>query len=271
LEIQDRPQAPGLEQGLEPGLPGLLLLLSRRGRVVGEGAPQLHEDGNLPVHHVLRKGNVDRAFDTADFIIEREYRTPSQEHACLEPEVALAIPDENGGITIEAPSQNVFFDRFHICRTLALPRSKVRVIQSPTGAAFGSREDIYAQIHAALGALLTQRPVRIVWSREETQIATTKRHPAVMKYKAALAEDGRILGMKIDVLADSAVYLLPVAAVLALVGIRLNSMEKRRRVGTKKKGRPAAAFLLPPEKTSKFVKVSVVPCRFAAVFQNLQA
>jgi hypothetical protein len=94
---------------------------------------------------------------------------------------------------------------------------------------------------------------------------------AVMKYKAALAEDGRILGMKIDVLADSAVYLLPVAAVLALVGIRLNSMEKRRRVGTKKKGRPAAAFLLPPEKTSKFVKVSVVPCRFAAVFQNLQA
>ncbi len=171
-----------------------------------EDSPHLHEGGNLLLHQKLRKGDVAAAMTSAHLVLERSYRTNSVEHMCLEPEAALAMPDGDGGVVVKAPSQNVFFDRAHICRTLGLHRKRVRVIQQPTGAAFGSREDIYAQIHAALGALHTGRPTRIVWTREETQLATTKRHPTQMHYKAALSQEGRLLALQVSVLADTGAY-----------------------------------------------------------------
>ncbi len=173
------------------------------------GAPQVHpgrDDGNLLCHLKLERGDAEAALAGAARVVERTYSTTWQEHACLEPEAALAEPDGEGGLVVRCPSQNVFFDRLHICRALDLPRDKVRVIQQPTGAAFGGREDIYAQIHAALAALRTGRPVRLVWSREESQVATTKRHPTTLRYRAGLDPDGRIRGMVVDVLADTGAY-----------------------------------------------------------------
>ncbi len=173
---------------------------------LAENAPAIHPGGNLAVHHRLSRGDVAGAMARADLVVERTYRTPAQEHVCLEPEVAVAFPDGEGGVTLRAPSQNVFFDRHHVARALGISKNRVRMIQTPTGAAFGGREDIYAHTHAALGAVLTGRPVRIVWTREESQIATTKRHPAVMHYKAGLSSNGRILAMEIRVLADTGAY-----------------------------------------------------------------
>jgi len=175
-------------------------------QALAEGAVQLHEGGNLLVDQKLRKGDVARALQEAELVLERRYTTGAQEHLYLEPEVALATPDDDGGLTLRAPSQNVFFDRAHLVRTLGLPRKKLRVIQQPTGAAFGGREDIYGQIHAALGALLTGRPVRIVWSRQETQVASTKRHPGTMVFRAGMDRAGRIIGLEIDVLFDTGAY-----------------------------------------------------------------
>ena len=175
-------------------------------QALSDDAPRVHGDGNLLEHQTLRKGDVDKALSAALRLVHRTYTTPSQEHLCLEPEVALAVPDADGGLTVKAPSQNVFFDRHHICRTLGLHRRKVRVVQQPTGAAFGSREDIYAQIHVSLGALLTGRPVRMVWTREETQVVTTKRHPAIVDITAGLDEEGRITALEIDMLADTGAY-----------------------------------------------------------------
>ncbi len=175
-------------------------------RALEPDAPQLHPDGNLCVDQLLRRGDLDAGFAAADVVLERVYTTGAQEHLYLEPEAALAIPDREGDITLRAPSQNVFFDRHHICRTTGLSRHQVRVIQQHTGAAFGGREDIYAQIHAVLGAMLTGRPVRIVWSREETQIASTKRHPGTMVVRGGVKRDGTIVALDFDVLFDTGAY-----------------------------------------------------------------
>ncbi len=169
-------------------------------------APQLHPEGNLCVDQRLRRGELETGLADADVVLERSYTTGAQEHLYLEPEAALAIPDDDGGVTLRAPSQNVFFDRHHICRTVGLDRRKVRVIQQHTGAAFGGREDIYGQIHAVLGAVLTGRPVRIVWSREETQVASTKRHPGTMVLRGGVMRDGTIVALDIDVLFDTGAY-----------------------------------------------------------------
>jgi len=169
-------------------------------------APQLHPDGNLCVDQRLRKGDLEAGLAQADVVLERRYTTGAQEHLYLEPEAALAVPDEDGGFTLRAPSQNVFFDRHHICRTTGLDRKKVRVIQQHTGAAFGGREDIYGQIHAVLGAMLTGRPVRIVWSREETQVCSTKRHPGTMVVRGGVKRDGTITALSIDTLFDTGAY-----------------------------------------------------------------
>ncbi|MBN1335917.1 MAG: molybdopterin-dependent oxidoreductase [Deltaproteobacteria bacterium] len=186
------------------------------------GAPVLHPGGNLLVHLALRKGDAPAETGASPIVIERTYRTPAQAHVCLEPEIALAWPRTKGGtteITVLAPSQNVFFDRYRIARVLGLPRRAVRVIQPPMGSAFGSREDLYAQHHAALGAWVAGRPVRIAWSREESQVATTKRHPARITCRAGLEADGRIRALEIDVLLDTGAYAswAPNVALKALV------------------------------------------------------
>jgi len=173
------------------------------------GAEAIHPGrpgGNLLCELRLERGDPEEALHRADRVVERTYRTSWQEHACLETEVAEAEPDGAGGVIVRCPSQNVFFDRLHVCRALGLDRDQVRVVQQPTGAAFGGREDIYAQTHAALAAHITGRPVRLSWSREETQIATTKRHPTTMTYRAGLDADGRIVGLSVDVLGDTGAY-----------------------------------------------------------------
>jgi CO/xanthine dehydrogenase Mo-binding subunit len=173
---------------------------------LAEGAPRLHPNGNLLTELHLLRGDPGTALAAAPVVIERRYRTQSQEHLYLEPEAALATPDPDGGLTLRAPSQNVFFDRHHLCRTLGLDKKLVRVIQQPTGAAFGGREDLYGQIHAALGALLTRRPVRIVWTRQETQVATTKRHPSAVTIRGGADRNGNLLALDIDVLFDTGAY-----------------------------------------------------------------
>jgi aldehyde oxidoreductase len=173
------------------------------------GSEQVHpdrDDRNLMGQLQLERGDVDAAMGDAHQVVERTYRTSWQEHACLEPEVAQAEHDGEGGIVVRCPSQNVFFDRLHVHKALDLERAQVRVIQQPTGAAFGGREDIYAQTHAALAALHTGRPVRLLWSREESQIATTKRHPMTMVYRAGLDAEGRIVALDVDALADTGAY-----------------------------------------------------------------
>jgi CO/xanthine dehydrogenase Mo-binding subunit/aerobic-type carbon monoxide dehydrogenase small subunit (CoxS/CutS family) len=169
-------------------------------------APKIHPKGNLLYEFDIIKGDVDKGFDECDVIIEEEFNTPRVDHGQMEPEAALAYFDDNMKLCVKAPTQHVFFDRLNIIRALGVPKDDVRVIQPPVGGAFGKREDVYGQIHCALGAFLTKRPVRTVYSREETFGFTQKRHPTRIKIKVGAKKGGQLIAFKADVLSDTGAY-----------------------------------------------------------------
>ena len=169
-------------------------------------APKVHSTGNLASEQHLRKGQVDTALASAEVVLTGTYQTPFQEHACLEVEAALAWI-EGDELIIEAPSQNVYFDRREVARVTGWPKRSVVIRQQPMGAAFGKREDLYCQHHAALATMaLGGRPVKITMSREDTFLATTKRHPFIMKYTVGADRNGKLLALRADLLADTGAY-----------------------------------------------------------------
>src|SRR5581483_8492486 len=132
--------------------------------------------GNVLKHYRIRKGDVDRAFAEADVIVEDEYHTPMQEHVFLQPETDLSYIDDEGRVTVVVAGQWTWEDQHQIAHALGLPPEKVRVIYPAIGKAFGGQEDISVQIILALAAWKLQRPVKIIWSREESIKYHSKRH-----------------------------------------------------------------------------------------------
>jgi CO/xanthine dehydrogenase Mo-binding subunit len=172
------------------------------------GAPQVHPDypGNLLCHYRIRQGDVEAAFREAAVIVEGTYRTPFQEHAYLQPEAGVAYIDEEGRITVVTAGQWAHEDRHQIAHALGLPEDRVRVIYAAIGGAFGGREDMSVQILLALAAWKLGRPVKIIWSREESIIGHHKRHPVVARVRWAADREGRLLAVEADVIADVGAY-----------------------------------------------------------------
>lgn len=178
-----------------------------------EDAPRLHPDreGNVFCHYRIRKGDVVDGFRDADVIIEGEYRTPAQEHAYLQPEAGLGYIDDQGHITVEVAGQWTHEDQEQIAHALGLPRDQIRVVYPAIGGAFGGREDMSVQIVLALAAWRlhqrgVSRPVKIIWSREESIIGHHKRHPFVIRAKWGATKDGRILAAECEVIQDGGAY-----------------------------------------------------------------
>jgi CO/xanthine dehydrogenase Mo-binding subunit/aerobic-type carbon monoxide dehydrogenase small subunit (CoxS/CutS family) len=173
-----------------------------------EGAPLLHSDTKSNIVHEthVRKGDSGRAFASADIVIENEYETQAVEHAYLEPESCLAIPDPDGGVTVFTGNQGSGDYRSMIAASLALPDDKVRVVLVACGGGFGGKEEPTVQIQAALGALLTGRPVRMALSREESIRMSTKRHPMRIRMRHAASSDGTILAVESRAIADAGAY-----------------------------------------------------------------
>ena len=151
---------------------------SRRGHAAG--APVLHDyaPDNVTKHIPIRVGDVEKGFAESDLVVEETYSTQPIEHAYLEPEAGLAYVDHDGVVTIVSPDQNITHHRHMLARIIAKPISKVRFIMSPVGGGFGGKEDMIYQGMLALLAMKTQRPVRLVFTREESIISTAKRHPS---------------------------------------------------------------------------------------------
>ncbi len=141
-----------------------------------EGAPQIHDKGNLLKHIKVRKGDMDAGFADADFILEDVFNTPMYDHAFLEPECSIARPLPNGRMEIYVGSQIPYSDRNQVARALGWPEERVRIIGQLIGGGFGGKEDIAGQIHAALLASVTGRPVKLLYDRHESLIAHPKRH-----------------------------------------------------------------------------------------------
>jgi len=170
------------------------------------GAPLIHENGNILKHITVERGDVEAAFATADVIVEREYRTPTVDHAFLEPEAGVARIDDDGRLTVYVGSQIPFSDQQQVAQSLGLPLDKVRIIQTQVGGAFGGKEDVSVQIHVALAAWLTKRPVKLVYTREESMIAHPKRHATHIRLKTGATRDGRLIAVRADILGDTGAY-----------------------------------------------------------------
>lgn len=172
------------------------------------GAPVIHDDApdNVVKHIPIRKGDVEAGFAAADLIIEEEFSTQQVEHAYLEPEAGLAYVDHDDVVTVVSPSQNITHHRHMLAGILDKPINKVRFIMSPVGGGFGGKEDMIYQGMLALAAMKTHRPVRLVFTREESIACSAKRHPSRTKYRMGLTKDGRITAVEFDMLSDGGAY-----------------------------------------------------------------
>jgi len=180
-------------------------------------APRVHEeigDSNICVHYKIRKGDAEAAFAKADVIVESEYRTPVQEHAYLQPEAGLAYIDDEDRITIVCGGQWTHEDQEQVAHALDLPDDRIRVIYPAIGGAFGGREDMSVQIVLALAAWKLQKPVRIIWSRQESMIGHGKRHAAVMRAKWGATKDGKVVAIENEIIGDGGAYMYTTNKVL---------------------------------------------------------
>ncbi len=165
---------------------------------------------NLVVHHPLRRGNVEEGFAQSDEVLEREYRTGFHEHAYLEPESVTAVPDPiTGGVRVLGSIQNPYTTRAAVARYLGLKLARVEVLPSTIGGSFGGKDDIVNAMacRVALLARMTGRPVKLTNTREQSLVESYKRHPYLLKYRVGFRRDGRLVAMKIEILADSGAYL----------------------------------------------------------------
>ena len=176
------------------------------------GAPALHEGGNLVRHVRIRKGHPDTP---ADVVVRGEYQVGMQDQAFLGPESGLAVPAEDGGVDLFVATQWLHVDRSQIAASLGLPEDKVRITLSGVGGAFGAREDLSMQIHACLLALRTGKPVKMVYSREESFFGHVHRHPASLRYEHGSTADGALVYIKADIVLDGGAYASSSPAVAA--------------------------------------------------------
>ncbi len=180
-----------------------------------EAAPGLpiHESGPIAVHHRVGKGNTASGFSEAAAIVECEFATGAQEHYYLEPLACVAVPEERGGLTVHGSLQCPFYVQKAVARACGLPLAKVRVIQTPTGGAFGGKEDVPSELcaRAAALALLTGRPVRLVLERREDIAYSSKRHPYRIRVRLGATADGRFTAIEVfqDALAGAYATLSP--------------------------------------------------------------
>jgi CO/xanthine dehydrogenase Mo-binding subunit/aerobic-type carbon monoxide dehydrogenase small subunit (CoxS/CutS family) len=185
------------------------------------GAPVLHDyaPDNVTKHIPIRVGEVDKGFAESDLVVEETYSTQQIEHAYLEPEAGLAYVDHDGVVTIVSPDQNITHHRHMLARIIAQPISKVRFIMSPVGGGFGGKEDMIYQGMLALLAMKTQRPVRLVFTREESIISTAKRHPSRTVLRMGLMRDGRIRSLRMKMICDGGAYGLSTEGVMRKAAI----------------------------------------------------
>ncbi|MGK2961211.1 MAG: xanthine dehydrogenase family protein molybdopterin-binding subunit [Gemmatimonadaceae bacterium] len=156
----------------------------------------------------ILKGNVDSAFaGDGVVVVEGTYRTGHQEHVYIEPNGVIAVP-EDGGVAIHGSVQCPFYVIKALRCLLGSAHPNVRVIQTETGGGFGGKEEYPSMIsgHAVMLALKSGRPVKIIYDREEDMVATTKRHPSVVRHRTALTPEGKLVAMDIDVLMDAGAY-----------------------------------------------------------------
>jgi len=169
-------------------------------------SPILHPSGNLLKHIKVRKGDVEEGFKEAEVVLEHTFHTAITDHAFMEPECSIARPIDNGRMEIYVGSQIPYSDRNQVARALGWPDERVRVIGQLMGGGFGGKEDIAGQIHAALLAYQTGRPVKLLFDRHESLLVHPKRHATQIKVKLGALKDGRLIAAETELYGDTGAY-----------------------------------------------------------------
>jgi CO/xanthine dehydrogenase Mo-binding subunit len=181
-------------------------------------APRLEPTGNVISRWKIRKGDVEAGLRQADVVVERTYRTGFIDHAFIEPEAGVGWLDENGVITLRVATQVIEHFR-DVANVLGLPHSRVRIVAPYIGGGFGGKEDVTVEVFLGLLVWKTRRPVRLCYSREESILSPTKRHPFVMKYTHGAKRDGTLTALRVELVSDAGgyAYLSPLTLLYAMV------------------------------------------------------
>jgi CO/xanthine dehydrogenase Mo-binding subunit len=201
VEYEDLPVVTDPFDALEADAPQL-----HPDREPGDLHPELTTKGNLICHHQVRKGDMEKGWEAADVVIEGDYRTPAQEHAYLQPEAGLSYIDDEDRVTLVVAGQWTWEDQRQIAHALDISPEQVRVIYPAIGGAFGGREDMSVQIVLALAVYRLGRPVKIVWSREESIRGHCKRHPIWFHCKWGATSEGKLVAAEVRAVADGGAY-----------------------------------------------------------------
>ncbi|MGZ4354439.1 MAG: molybdopterin cofactor-binding domain-containing protein, partial [Gaiellaceae bacterium] len=173
---------------------------------LAKDAPKLHELGNVLSVSRVQRGDVDAALAASTHVVARSFRTQFIEHAFLEPESALAVPEPGGPLHVYSQGQGIWDDRRQIASFLGLADEQVRVTQVATGGAFGAKEDLNVQSHAALLATLTDRPVLVTLSRKESLRFHSKRHAMWLDYTVGCDSEGKLTAVRARIVGDTGAY-----------------------------------------------------------------
>ncbi|KFX58604.1 selenium-dependent xanthine dehydrogenase [Clostridium botulinum] len=171
-----------------------------------DDAPKIHEGGNILVHEHLVRGNADEAIKSSKYVVTNKYSVPFTEHAFLEPEAAVAVPDGEDGLIVYTGTQSIYDDLREIGSLLNLGEDKLRIISEYVGGGFGGKEDMSCQHHTALLAYLIKKPVKMCLTRQESIMVDTKRHAMEMEFTTACDENGKLTAMKAEIIADTGAY-----------------------------------------------------------------
>jgi len=169
-------------------------------------APKIHPDGNLLEICAFSRGDVETALSEAEHVVEEIFTTQRIEHAFLEPEACLAVPQAKGGLKVYSQGQGVHDDQRQIAAILGVAREAVEVELVTNGGAFGGKEDLSVQGHAALAAHLLRRPVRLVLTREQSIRLHPKRHPLALSYTVGADSNGRLTAVRARIVGDTGAY-----------------------------------------------------------------
>jgi CO/xanthine dehydrogenase Mo-binding subunit len=206
-----------IELEIEP-----LPVISTIAEALKKDAPVLHpylkevypDMPNVLKHFHVAKGDIQKGFEESDLIYEQVYHVPFVEHAYMETETSIGVLKEDGTVKIYVGSQGPTDDRHQVAKVLGVDEEQVQIAHVYMGGGFGGKEDIAGQIHAALGAYHTGRPVKVHWDREESITTSYKRHAADLYYKMGMRKDGKVLAADIKIYGDTGAYASAGEAVL---------------------------------------------------------
>jgi len=173
---------------------------------LAEGAPAIHEKGNILSHEHLVRGNAQEQLAASEYVVTQHYSVPINEHAFMEPECAIAMPEGETGILLYSAGQSIYDEQREVARMLGLEKEKVHVQAKLVGGGFGGKEDMSVQHHAALAAWCLQKPVKVLFTRQESLMVHPKRHGMEMDFTTGCDAQGNLTAMKAVIYADTGAY-----------------------------------------------------------------